>query len=560
MGTEDPTEWSKATHGIAYGNALCQFSPIHIHQLPPELLTKIFIDLRRIWVNNHPQDTRHIPAPWVIVMEVYRRWRDIAHESPLLWSYIPASYSRCILEKCLDLSKSAPLVVHLAERMTSSQVYLLLKEAAPRLRCLKVVLSDDEDSLPGFRSLLSSPAPLLGSLSIELWMYGKERMPDWMEGLFAGNTPRLRHLSLQGRQVRAPFLKNLTILEIMHPYPKLNGTVLLSALHHLPDLISLRMVQTLQRPEDHIRTPAYSYTPIPEIAGVVVMSSLKLLSIYGGCYIKDLDFLSHLSYPSTTTLLFSSASPVHHRSPIAAITDFLKINASTRQDFGAFTPTKIEFMLFYRRLKLNLMDNHKTLCALKLGKYSHRLDVSCTPDLDRLLPYLSFPTITHFSMGCYTTPSAWPVISSHFPGLKHLAVESMHKSEVATIFKARIEDSRTEPSRTPIFPNIRTLHIKNGFLDDDCKEKLVQALRDRKKASCGLEKIGVDECDQIDDEFVTSLGLVEGLSVIRCVCDHRDPEDDRYVQYADENDQGEIFRSDVDERYYVHSYMKDDDM
>ncbi|TFK67962.1 hypothetical protein BDN72DRAFT_898555 [Pluteus cervinus] len=490
-----------------------------IHHLPPELLTRVFICFRRIGLNDYPPDRKKKPVPWMVILEVCRNWRDTALESPMLWSYIPRSYPGPIVERCLRLSNSAPLVVHINMCTTKNQIYL--KEAISQFRSLKVSLFKTDFQELSF--LRSSPAPLLESLSID--MLGHSRNGRFvLDNICAGITPQLRNLALQGCGVNlsSSFLTNLSILDIRNPTQRISGTAFLSVLRGLPSLVSLRMCRTLQLPEDQAR-----YAQIPHTK-IVELPSLRLLSFYGLYYIQDLDFLSHLSFPSTTTLLFASGYPDHHRSPIAALSDFLKVHASVRQNFEQFTPTKVILNTLYGRLKLDLMNDNKTLCAFKLDSRPtrERHQLQCGPDLDELLSYLSFPSITHLSTSFYVAPSAWPVISPIFPELNQLSVEGMSPNEVATILSAIIEDFQTKSDFlwVPILPHLQTLHLMHVVVDDNCKEHLVKALRGRIAASSGLEKMGIDECDQMDDNFVRSLSAVEGLNAIRRMCDGADEE------------------------------------
>ncbi|TFK58924.1 hypothetical protein BDN72DRAFT_781424, partial [Pluteus cervinus] len=204
-----PTPIHNLTHVIPF----LQTTPIH--RLPPELLTRVFTYLRRIWINHHAPYSRQRTLLWTIVMEVCRRWRDVVLEAAVLWSYIPRFYHMPMIKRCLQLSKHAPLVVHLNTSATGDEVYQLFEGTAPRFRCLQVYTCDVGNSWQELCSLLSGPAPLLESLCIELSMRNEENTHSWMDNLCAGITPRLRNVSLLGCGINfsAPFLRNLTILE-----------------------------------------------------------------------------------------------------------------------------------------------------------------------------------------------------------------------------------------------------------------------------------------------------------------------------------------------------------
>ncbi|TFK61999.1 hypothetical protein BDN72DRAFT_777649, partial [Pluteus cervinus] len=79
-----------------------------IHHLPPELLAKIFLYLQRLWPSAHFSYSLEEQEPWMVVTKICRHWRDVAHESPELWTYIPHSSPK-LVERWLRLSKSVPI-------------------------------------------------------------------------------------------------------------------------------------------------------------------------------------------------------------------------------------------------------------------------------------------------------------------------------------------------------------------------------------------------------------------------------------------------------------------
>ncbi|TFK67960.1 hypothetical protein BDN72DRAFT_960636 [Pluteus cervinus] len=529
-----------------------------INHLPPELLTEIFLHIRRLRTDHRFfRRVRDRPS-WTVVTGVCRLWRNVALRSPSLWSYISSSYPSPILERWLLLSKPAPLTIDLY--LYSKPVPPFLAEVVSRIRHLNV-------RLPGqawqeFRSSLSDSAPLLESLSVSLSDNYTSKEPKNLDSLFGGTTPPLRHFSVDGCEVdlTSSFFSNLTVLEMRNPKPPFSTSKLLSALRKLPLLISLQLSTTFQ--------PANVGTAL-EI-GTVNLPSLALLSLHGSPYTQDLDFLSHLSFPSTTTLLFASGHPFHYTTPIAAVVEFLQVYSSARLPGGTFIPSKVDLFTLYGRLKLDIHCRNKILCALKFdsedGQGGDRHEIQPHPDVHQMFSCLTFSTITKFSTNCLIETAVWPIMSSSFPALDFISVKG--EGEEASIFKAIIQDYRDPtflPSDlwAPIFPRLRTLFLERVHFDDDCqKPELLMALRVRKDFSSGLEYIDFTECYGIRRDLVLWLKRVRGM---RVDWDEWDDENDEfdpdayiddYVEInAEESGEIELGRGTDFDPLYVDSYI-----
>ncbi|TFK67951.1 hypothetical protein BDN72DRAFT_960627 [Pluteus cervinus] len=431
---------------------------------------------------------------------------------------------------------------------------------------------------PELCSLLSRPAPMLESLSLELMKtYDEEAVSRSLDNLFSGTTPRLRHLSIEHCHPGSLLLScsNLTILEIRNPTPQYSVSTFLSVLRNLPRLIALHMACTLQPPEKYDQHPGPTYNPVPGQTRVVSLPSLAFFSFYGLCFAQDLDFLSHLSFPSSTILLFASGYPYHYDSPYAAVTDFLNIYLPLRQ--GSTNPTKIDLLSECARLRLNFWDGDKMLCGLKLdsegGSGGDRHWVPDDPDVTEMFSLLSFSSVIEFSTSCYIVPALWPAVSSTFPALKYISIEELHfeeHGEVAPILTAIIDDYQSKPPSlwTPILPRLRHLSLKEVAFDDDCRKHLIKALRSRGRSSSRLETFRIEECRGVNEEFIDELDKVEGLSV-HWIKRERGSDDAEYdvenewesYMWHNENGEGELDippgaqRRDT-LRYEVDNYIK----
>ncbi len=79
----------------------------------------------------------------------------------------------------------------------------------------------------------------------------------------------------------------------------------------------------------------------------------------------------------------------------------------------------------------------------------------------------------------------------------------------------------------------------------------------------GYPSITFDKFDQIDDDFVGSLGAIEGLHVIRIISNGMDDEqEDAQHEFVYDPDAGEIILpvGEVDPWLYVHTHLQDRDI
>ncbi|TFK67926.1 hypothetical protein BDN72DRAFT_842424 [Pluteus cervinus] len=512
-----------------------------IHRLPSELLTRVFLNLRLIWEPTYFSQLTRGDAPWIVITQVCKLWRDTAHESATLWSRISGFYPSHIIEQWFKLSKSAPLrITNLS--LSTDEVTPSFKDAISRVRCLGVRVQVDNRKKQS--PLLLGTAPILESLALS---FTASRDSQTLESLFSGIPPPFRHLSIEGCGLgsNSAFLTHLTILEICEPEPRFSAPDFLSVLHKLAFLTTLRMsnvLQCSQNPQEE-RT----FTQIPINIGVVELPSLDLLSIHGSSYAQDLDFLSHLSLSSTIKLLFSSGFPYRYSHPFASISDFLNVHASARQNFANFAPTRVDLSPLYGRTKLDIWEGDTILCAFKLdfkpGPGESQFRVVNKPEIRTMLSSLSFPSVTTFSTNCYVRPSVWPIISSSFPSLEDISHKD--KDDATTILEVIIGDYKSTSSNPtswiPIFPRLRSLSIERAVFKEDCAKDLVQALEGRKQVSAGLENLEICISDGLDEVSLDSLRGVEGLCAdCQCVVvEEEDPKEYRLYESSDSSDSDE---------------------
>ncbi|TFK67957.1 hypothetical protein BDN72DRAFT_842448 [Pluteus cervinus] len=260
------------------------------YHLPPEILTYIFSLFEKDPILPLRRRIRRggisIQFTWLVATRVSQHWRNVALGSPGLWAYISNSYPKRVIEELLQRSKAAPLSVHLNHGRLQSVFFI--GTSLPRIYNLKLIV--DADTWNTFWSNLSSPAPLLESLSVSI-SDTSQPLPTISNSTFAGTTPSLRRLDLTGCSVdvTSSLFKELTTLRLNCPFEKISATDILTVLRGLPQLTSLALSHVF---------PENPTTLIPSNFNTVALPKLKSLSINGETYSQDLDFLSYLAVPA----------------------------------------------------------------------------------------------------------------------------------------------------------------------------------------------------------------------------------------------------------------------
>ncbi|TFY67009.1 hypothetical protein EVG20_g4097 [Dentipellis fragilis] len=168
--------------------------------LPPEILVLIFSFLS---LSSLPTRSRsRIDLGWIRVTHVCRRWREVALSASILWTRVDdlGPYWTAL---CLERARNAPL--RLLFFFPSSRTFPKVRDIAdrfPQFRQLEI--QGTPKILRPITDRLHSPAPRLESLHVAV---SGIRLPnhqgqviDVVEvrgPLLGGNSPSLRHLSLQ---------------------------------------------------------------------------------------------------------------------------------------------------------------------------------------------------------------------------------------------------------------------------------------------------------------------------------------------------------------------------
>ncbi|KAJ8087096.1 hypothetical protein PM082_005924 [Marasmius tenuissimus] len=184
-----------------------------INQLPTELLSIIFHHVQLNLTSFLPDDTDYLDhgRDWQCMLQICRHWRGVIARCPGMWRVVDNTN---VSEVYLRRSQSAPLTVYLGIKKPEFQrdVLDLLHPHLPRVREFHMAadgfelpqdltITDTANASPNAAlyssPLLTSPAPMLQSLSIGT--YGKDPAVAGgaLPALFSSQTPRLVQVDLE---------------------------------------------------------------------------------------------------------------------------------------------------------------------------------------------------------------------------------------------------------------------------------------------------------------------------------------------------------------------------
>ena len=156
------------------------------------------------------------PLEWLRVAHVCHRWREIALNQPLFWSYVDfTNFSLAGATEVLSRAKNSPL--YLKARIPRNDITKLSafkeenQQHVSQIRFLDICAMQTQ--LYNILQTLLSPAPILEHLSLSFEIYTSSPFPA---ALFDGTMPRLSHLELRCCDIswESPLLKRLTYLNI----------------------------------------------------------------------------------------------------------------------------------------------------------------------------------------------------------------------------------------------------------------------------------------------------------------------------------------------------------
>ncbi|KAI0038686.1 hypothetical protein FA95DRAFT_1613193 [Auriscalpium vulgare] len=214
-----------------------------------------------ISLREHRRRLRDGYLGWVAITRVCRSWRNVAINSPTLWSYVivPCPLGQGWAQRYIDRAQSAPLTIWQMSWSPSLAPPVTFEFIEQNLSRLERLCATEEELLT-----LHAPAPQLRYLRIRC------STPTLSPFILGGatNVPNLRHLHVSDAAPwSSPILTGLVILEVSLALtgPMEDHAGILDALRAMPRLVDL----TLSIPR------AVTIPP-----GVVVLDALRRLFLH----------------------------------------------------------------------------------------------------------------------------------------------------------------------------------------------------------------------------------------------------------------------------------------
>ncbi|CAL1698673.1 unnamed protein product [Somion occarium] len=284
--------------------------PPHVSQLPPELLTKIFLHLadacrHQARAMDYYDSSGYGPYAWLPVTCVCHFWHDAALRCPSLWAFIDVSYPLEHVKMLLARSGKVPLIVkptHRSDDAGSKQVQpdqvvlALVLQELPRIVKLEVEIMASLGTK--LEAMVQRPAPMLRSLCIKKLSIFEDDPLNEQKKRFAlrFDVPLLRSLKivdLKFSEAKTLFRSSLRklVLEATE-YPPLREV--LDCIRELPLLSSLEL-----RAFDYFYD---SDTDYPEDYEPVALNHLQWLHIKGSQHYSQ--FLDNLEVRPGVSVFF----------------------------------------------------------------------------------------------------------------------------------------------------------------------------------------------------------------------------------------------------------------
>ncbi|KAF4604344.1 hypothetical protein EYR40_001523 [Pleurotus pulmonarius] len=356
-----------------------------VSKLPHEVLSIIFEHLALgtplvIPGYTWKQSNNVLPAT-----QVCRLWRQVALDSPRIWSCVPSSAPLRLVELFLQRARSAPLCLRTNAYSRLTNMVILL-DRLPQMKeiDLHAVHLIDPNWL---KRITSEPSPLLETLALE---NSSPSSFTFSPGAF----PALRHLSLKRYACKTSLapLNSLHTLAIDCTYmsvPDLPSPIdFFTALNNFPHLSSLTLVNALAPP----------MAPTPSLT--ICLPSLTDLSIEDGD-VRNIGLVTCITAPCLETIrLWTTEIQVDFESSIAVI-------VALYSNLPDLTHASSEFILSTRRsssyARVRVWANHTEERRDSVTPFLDFKVIGPVGDLQieesvlTLLPWTSVPPTLYFS-------------------------------------------------------------------------------------------------------------------------------------------------------------------
>ncbi|KAI0046005.1 hypothetical protein FA95DRAFT_1560602 [Auriscalpium vulgare] len=473
-------------------------------RLPPEVLTIIFTYLSSAFeAGSHvwEDDDSPVDLRWLAITHVCRRWRQIALEYPLLWTYIDFSYGRECLETFLSRAKRAPLSIVSGKPLTANERRFIAQNIG-RTRALTVKSSSD------VFTTLNEPATLLEDFELMLFSSAAQLPGD----LFGRSAPALRHLQLVTPCLlpwKSSLLTELTSLSLRRDDNEFFGFTplheVLNALGRMHALEKLDLDLEMA-PEDPLRHEA------SDSRRIVSLTSLRRLDLFTDLSVARI-FYAHIALPSQVVVrcklnpcdgpmedipavfsnLLASIGPDAHSSSKEPI-KIVKLSIQENEDPAAHNGWAIEVIAW--RESEDKDDEPVIHICLGDGIGPDRAAVVST------LKALSYGNLEMLFIASGAGDVAWMEVVGNAPKLWYVSAEG----KIASALCDALRPSNTNEAETPVddsprvfLPALSSLQLSNLFLtgvDGSLVETLPMYLAERARLGYMVKELDIQWCEE----------------------------------------------------------------
>ncbi|THH30063.1 hypothetical protein EUX98_g4121 [Antrodiella citrinella] len=478
--TETQVVYTNATNQIVESaRSLNASSPLL--QLPTELLLQIVHSYIALGRNRTQKQLSARYYSWLGITHVCHRLRVVALADPTLWTRISVIHPE-FLREVLARSQGMPLTYelgHMSQGESTLSAVNMMLGSLDRVESLKYLYSSNHyGKFPEF----TSHAPKLRSLEVRNAEQVHPRTATVKAPLFFKDCelPILEKLDvalLPFASVQAMFRPSLKFLSISTSTVPGISSILINALKDMPLLETLDLHQVL---------PESNFVTTPEVSSQLPMVSLprlRSLRITRCGAVECAEFLSHLSFPPTTTLNLE-LRPCGRRPWVNSVIPNLAAKFKERQPIETVcihSPwnTDVQVTAWSRTMSMDEIESREAPTPdLLIKMYGHNNGtVDCDETLVSLtcdLPLASVKTLVVGELRDYLKRnSSWIAVFTPMVQIETMGLVASTGEFVASVFHPPRDQKPSFVGSGEVMPKLKTLSLRKVAFKVDYEEDVI---------------------------------------------------------------------------------------
>ncbi len=434
--------------------------------LPPELLSEIFLHLARdIYYGNRLEATYSYhclrPPTWITVTHICHSWRELALNSPRLWSYIVLS-RRPFVSEFLARSKKAPLRITAAFAFCGDEKIKVLEDVlhGERQRLTELQLIAPSRTLLDACQKLGQSAPLLETLVLSEHMTPSYTVDHThiSHTVLSLSLPHLR--TVEFRRIKISwdhpiFSAHLTKLVVHGPaigrVPMGTFERFLLVLERMPELQVLDLYEMIPP------LPAENIESLPPVSRKVTLPRLRHISL-SSYQMECANLLNHLTLPKDVRLdLVGRWSKADRESLVEVIKEHLSRSLPLQT---------LHFRRDFRYGQSQVLNGWRTLVDLvepPLPASHLRLNITSRPiDIAHITCNTNaFANIQRLYISAELNDGEW---ESLFMGIPNIRFLSLRGDLTADFIEAFSYVLREYPNPVMVLPSLQVLKLRDSRL------------------------------------------------------------------------------------------------